>query len=308
MSSAAPHPRMHGITHVPGGPDPIPGLGGDSLVNLITAHIGDDLVSWWRMGEAQADGPNQEFDYAQNPAGDKPLGLSAGSGAAVSWDVTGGLDAPDDDGALQFNYNQPGNDGSPNGSAFAATDSTGNRWAFTGTAAFTVMCLFKPTASWSSNGNLHGLVSTHNVVGGTLAGWALTLFKAGSGVGISFVRAASPGSITTLTGPDVITSGAWHHLAATYDGTTMRVYVDGVLVNYVASSVSVASRQTIDVGKTTISQADQWQRYVYGIIDEVAVFNAALSGSEILEMARGVGSSITPPVSSGELLVYTNGA
>ena len=32
-----------------------------------------------------------------------------------------------------------------------------------------------------------------------------------------------------------VTTGVWHHIAATYDGTTMKIYVDGVLV---ASQVS----------------------------------------------------------------------
>jgi len=57
--TAAPHPRMHGLTHVPGGPDPIPNWpsGGEGGF----AHQGQaihtvyftaaTLIAWWRMGE-----------------------------------------------------------------------------------------------------------------------------------------------------------------------------------------------------------------------------------------------------------------
>src|SRR5204863_2440676 len=40
---------------------------------------------------------------------------------------------------------------------------------------------------------------------------------------------ASPGLNHPITGTATITTGAWHHAAATYDGTTWRLYLDGVL-------------------------------------------------------------------------------
>lgn len=243
------------------------------------------------MGEAQAAGPNLEFDYAQNPLGDKDLSLSAGTGAAVTWDVAGCVAAPDDDGALQFNYNQSGNDGAPDGSSFSATDVTNTRWAFAGTDAFSVECLFNPTAGWNSNGNHHGLVSTHNIVGGSLGGWFLGVIRTGGNIVPSFVRAANPGSLTSIQSAVAADSSVCHHFAATYDGTTMRLYQDGVLVASSASAVSVASRQSIDIGKTTINEASDWQRYVYGILDEVAVYSAVLTDDEILEHATCAGTT-----------------
>ena len=51
--SPAPHPRMHGLTHVPGGPDPIPGLptgtGGPGLEDVILAH---SPVGLWKLDES----------------------------------------------------------------------------------------------------------------------------------------------------------------------------------------------------------------------------------------------------------------
>ena len=54
MAQAAPHPRMHGLTHSPGGADPVLfpegwNVGGGSLEEayLTPGH----LEGWWRLGE-----------------------------------------------------------------------------------------------------------------------------------------------------------------------------------------------------------------------------------------------------------------
>jgi hypothetical protein len=73
-----------------------------------------------------------------------------------------------------------------------------------------------------------------------------------------------------------IVSG-WHHVVGTYDGTTERLYVDGVLAGSKAASLIPNSSQTFTIGMND----GGWSYPFVGNIDEVAVYNAALSASTI---------------------------
>ncbi len=72
--------------------------------------------------------------------------------------------------------------------------------------------------------------------------------------------------------------GRWYHVAGVYDGaSTMRLYIDGTLAAQNANSgKSGPLEQVITIGKS-----DTWNQYVNGIIDEVRIYERALSYSEI---------------------------
>ncbi|MEM6402031.1 MAG: LamG-like jellyroll fold domain-containing protein, partial [Cyanobacteria bacterium P01_D01_bin.116] len=73
----------------------------------------------------------------------------------------------------------------------------------------------------------------------------------------------------------------WHHYAGTYDGVTLRFYVDGKEVN--ASEIN-AGKINLDNGVLTIGRDDGFSnRYFDGQIDEVRIWNAARSETEIQE-------------------------
>jgi glucose/arabinose dehydrogenase/PKD repeat protein len=86
--------------------------------------------------------------------------------------------------------------------------------------------------------------------------------------------------------------GAWSHLAATYDGTNLRFYVNGALVTTKATSGSMPNTANpLRIGGNAI-----WGEYFSGLIDEVRVYNRALSASEIdLDMKSAVVGSNPPP-------------
>lgn len=82
-----------------------------------------------------------------------------------------------------------------------------------------------------------------------------------------------------LNWADRILDTDWHHVAATYDGATMKLYIDGVLK--ISGSNSGAMQSTtanVMLGKqNTINPLD-------GILDEVLMYNRALTQEEITQI------------------------
>ncbi len=73
-------------------------------------------------------------------------------------------------------------------------------------------------------------------------------------------------------------NGEWHHVAGTYDGSELKTYVDGIL------GVTVAHVGLIDVqihNLTIGNNSQESGRYYDGTIDEVNIYNRALSKAEI---------------------------
>ena len=95
--------------------------------------------------------------------------------------------------------------------------------------------------------------------------------------------------------------GAYHHVAGTYDGSSMRVYLDGVLVGDKANSGAVvASGVPALIGNST-PNGEGTPRYSVASIDEVTLYNRALTQAEIQAVASagGVGKctpTVSPPV------------
>ena len=92
--------------------------------------------------------------------------------------------------------------------------------------------------------------------------------------------------ILNITSDYVITTDKWHHIAATYDGTTAKLFVDGLEVSKGTPSgapTNGAEKFLIgamnDSGTPTIPK-----NYFKGYIDEVRIWNTALTTQQIREM------------------------
>ncbi len=72
---------------------------------------------------------------------------------------------------------------------------------------------------------------------------------------------------------------SWHHIAATYDGVTMKIYVDGVLNNSATTTVSLPdSSRALLIGTSYGSPVEgQGQGYFSGSIDELRISSSARS-------------------------------
>ena len=80
-----------------------------------------------------------------------------------------------------------------------------------------------------------------------------------------------------LYGTTALIANTWAHLAATYDGATMRLYVNGVQVASRTQTGAIAtSTNPLQVGGDSI-----YGQYFAGRIDEVRIYNRTLSVAEI---------------------------
>ncbi|MFC1455101.1 LamG-like jellyroll fold domain-containing protein [Candidatus Undinarchaeota archaeon] len=88
-------------------------------------------------------------------------------------------------------------------------------------------------------------------------------------------------AIKSVSGTTTIGDDKWHHVAGVYDGSTVKVYVDGVLdasENFAGSLRS--STNSVFIGRSENANPG----YFDGIIDDAAIFDRALSASEIREL------------------------
>jgi hypothetical protein len=82
-----------------------------------------------------------------------------------------------------------------------------------------------------------------------------------------------------VTEPETLTPGDIHYLVGTYDGTSMKIYVDG---SQVASRLQTGPLSH-DPSPLYIGRNGRWDTYFKGIIDDVAIYSEALSANTILD-------------------------
>lgn len=85
-----------------------------------------------------------------------------------------------------------------------------------------------------------------------------------------------------------LTKKEWHHVAGTYDGSAVRVYVDGYLMSERAHSGRLMEN---DLPIVIGSNGATWNEVWSGLIDEVMIYDRALTPSEIAAHA-GVGGPV----------------
>ncbi|MEP7378988.1 MAG: LamG-like jellyroll fold domain-containing protein, partial [Chloroflexota bacterium] len=107
---------------------------------------------------------------------------------------------------------------------------------------------------------------------------------------------SATGANHAVAGSTAITSGVWHHAAATFNGTTWRLYLDGVLdatLNIGSFTPRSDSIQHAALA-TTLNSTGQPAGYFNGVIDEARVWNVARSQGQIatardLQLTSGTG-------------------
>ncbi len=95
-----------------------------------------------------------------------------------------------------------------------------------------------------------------------------------------------------------ISAGDWYHIAATYDRTTFKIYINGVLDNSVNIQYSpYQNNQQLVIGRACMGDPCMFRPSspsFNGTIDEVRIYNRALSASEIQAEYNALISTSTP--------------
>ncbi|MFL2994976.1 MAG: LamG-like jellyroll fold domain-containing protein [Candidatus Neomarinimicrobiota bacterium] len=131
----------------------------------------------------------------------------------------------------------------------------------------------------SSNNNAHSSIF------GARLGYGYVLYAGSNDINVpgaaNFVIFTSDDSWNELQGNTDLRDDQWHHVAATYDGTVARLYIDGELDNEIYFNTDYLS--TLDGGNysTNIGTANHASEYFKGIIDDLAIWNRALTEQQI---------------------------
>jgi len=119
--------------------------------------------------------------------------------------------------------------------------------------------------------------------GANCGNFMLSLMKSG-GAGycrLSYGQQTTGGTWGSGTG-GMVTVGEFHHVAATVEGSTIKLYVDGELVLTRADvPPRMLSNGPVFIGR---GESEAHPHYLKGVVDDVRVYSRALSAAEIAEV------------------------
>jgi hypothetical protein len=159
-------------------------------------------------------------------------------------------------------------------SAYAQTTLT----SVTGTAV-SLECWVKVAAFKTAAGGISGVI-------GMESGYDAALLRFGD-AGITSDKLqlvlGIAGDHQKLTSTTSLSPNTWYHVAGTFDGTTMRLYINGVLNNSMAMPGSVLGSGAFSIGRDYDNT-----RILNGVVDEVRVWTRTLTAAEIAANACAV--------------------
>lgn len=225
----------------------------DKLANSATPTgystrvLGNSPAAYWRLGEASG-------TSAADATGNGNTGTYTSS---PTLGVTGAIAG---DTAVTFS-----------GSNYVTGPSTGGL-NITG-SAITVEAWVKA----SGPGSYAYLVSKY--AGG--GGYAL---YTGASATINFFVVTGSSGVAVATAPNSPWDGAWHYVVGTYDGSTVRIFVDGALAGTAAATGTISSSSTTALNLGRYSGGG----YGYaGSLDEVAVTPTVISDADMAARMYG---------------------
>ena len=242
------------------------------------------LASFFLLGASLVITPFAQSVSAVPPAGTTLTGLAA----YWSFDSSSNFNVPDVGGSTLTkgngaSWSASGKFGgalSLNGGSQSLYDTSSPSYLPVGNSSYTQSVWFKPDVV-SGNGGLVGwgdYFSSRRVN-------ALRLYQNSGGF-----RHYWWGADLDCTGAQCpISTGTWYHVASTWDGTTRKLFVNGVLKRSDTPGANDATAANFHIGKTCCSE------FFNGLIDDVAIYTRALSAEEVAELAN---SSISTPTNS----------
>jgi hypothetical protein len=116
----------------------------------------------------------------------------------------------------------------------------------------------------------------------------------------SYIRTG--GSVTGVVANSApLTLGQWYHILFTYDGSMQRLYLNGAFQGQAAATGNLdISNPNLAFGAKKSDSGSDFNGQIDGWIDEVAIYNVALSAGEISTLYTngtngiGAGSAAVP--------------
>ena len=126
-------------------------------------------------------------------------------------------------------------------------------------------------------------------------GW---LFQGYSGSGQVFFAIGAGGSAINnfplATSTTDVLDGRWHHVAGTWDGALLRIFVDSVQQDQAALTTPFNNTRPVNLGYSWGGGTPS--RFFRGKVDELALYNRALAANEIAAIyAANVERTLPPP-------------
>jgi hypothetical protein len=183
-----------------------------------------------------------------------------------------------------------------------------------GTPRFTILCWLKRSGAGTTiNTGNGGIAAVEPLVTKGMAesegankdaNWILGLTNSGGMKLCADFEDNDTGPNHPVTGAIAITDNAWHLGAVTYDGTSLRLYVDGVADSLVSPGTTPEkdSLQYACIGCGMTSAAAASGAF-NGYLAHVAVWSEALSAQNILDLYNN-GSATTPVPPVPPTLIY----
>ena len=110
---------------------------------------------------------------------------------------------------------------------------------------------------------------------------------------IGFDRRSSSGTSGVRSTTQLV-AGRWYHVAVTYDGARLRLYLNGKLEGTTATTRSLPNT----AAPLRLAAGSGGGGYLGGKIDDVAVYNAAIGGATVAQhYAEGIGTAAPAPTS-----------
>ena len=89
------------------------------------------------------------------------------------------------------------------------------------------------------------------------------------------------------TAPSALALNTWTHVAVTYNGSALRLFINGAQV----ASQNLTGAMVTSTGALRIGGNSVWGEYFKGRIDEVRIYNRALTQAEV---GADMNTAVTP--------------
>jgi hypothetical protein len=256
----------------------VPMLTGDSIkVNVNPDDASAQTLSTATLGFYLVDRGSRSITYRDAVLASGPLAywrldeVSGTNAADSAGHASGPFDMTYNSATLNQTPVMTDGTGSPSIDVDADAGVDGADWSafdFAGSAAYTLEAWFVTDEIAAGQS-----IIIHKQVVASGDGWEF--IRDGSALGSNRIGATSHG----VSGGTLVT-GTTYYGVVTYDATTPRLYLDGVLIDSDATVVSQdANTVIVSIGRDADTAAAHWN----GRLDEVAVYDRALTAAEIVE-------------------------